>query len=89
MSETPPTSAQAPQPGYLSLKALALYSSCSVRWLRARLTDAGSPLPHYRIGGKILVKPDEFDRWMAQFRAVSPSQDLDTIVDDVLSRLAA
>jgi hypothetical protein len=50
---------------YLDLKRLAIYSSCSVRWLRDRLLDPALPLPHYRVGGKLLVKRDEFDQWMA------------------------
>ena len=49
------------EPGYFDLKALAAYSSCSVRWLRDRLVDRLHPLPHYRIEGKILVKREEFD----------------------------
>jgi hypothetical protein len=76
------------QPGYLSLKALALYSSCSVRWLRARLTDSKAPLPCYRIGGKVLVKVAEFDRWMAGYRACTQPDDLDQMVDDVIAHVA-
>jgi hypothetical protein len=77
------------QPGYLSLKALALYSSCSVRWLRARLTDKTIPLPHYRIGGKVLVNVDEFDRWMASSRTRPQPNDVDQIVDDVIAKVAS
>jgi hypothetical protein len=76
------------QAAFLDLQALADYSSCSVRWLRARLTDKQAPLPCYRIGGKVLVKVDEFDRWMAGHRVSPQPDDLDQIVDDVISRLA-
>ncbi len=53
---------------YLTLRALAAYSGCSTRWLRERLTCLTHPLPHYRVNGKILVRPSEFDTWMAPFR---------------------
>lgn len=74
-------------PGYLDLKALAGYSSCSVRWLRDRLTDPLAPLPHHRIGGKILIRREDFDVWINQFRTIRPSTELGTLVDDVLDGL--
>ena len=55
---------------YLSLRALSSYSGLSVRTLRDRLTDPRRPLPHYRLPGKLLVKRDEFDAWMARYRRV-------------------
>lgn len=75
------------QPSYLDLKTLAAYSSCSVRWLRDRLVDRMHPLPHYRIGGKLLVKRDEFDRWMETQRVVRPSEQLTEIVDSVVAQM--
>jgi len=72
--------------GYLNLKALAHYSSCSVRWLRARLTDPIAPLPCYRIGGKLLVKPEEFDVWMVRYRAVSRAE-LGQVVDELIAQI--
>lgn len=74
-------------PGYLDLKTLAVYSSCSVRWLRDRLVDRICPLPHHRVGGKILVRKDDFDAWMQHFRTAETSSALGTLVDDVLSSL--
>ena len=41
--------------GILSLKALAAYSSLSERMLRAFLRDPDRPLPHYRVGGRVLL----------------------------------
>lgn len=42
---------------YLSLRALATYSGCSVHWLRDRLTDPAHPLPCFWLpGGKVLVR---------------------------------
>src|SRR5262245_7399577 len=58
-----------PTDPYLSLAALASYSSCSVRWLRDRLTDPLHPLPCFRLpGGKILVRRSAFDAWLDQYR---------------------
>ena len=72
-------------PVYLDLMTLAAYSSCSVRWLRDRLTDSNCALPFYRIGGKVLVKRDEFDTWMIRFRVASQPGKLDRLVDSVVA----
>ena len=74
-------------PEYLDLQALAVYSSCSVRWLRARLTDRRSPLPHHRVEGKILVSRTDFDRWISQFRTAQTPTEIETIVDGVMADL--
>jgi hypothetical protein len=71
---------------YLTLKGLADYSACSVRWLRDRLTDPHHPIPHYRPEGKILVRQSEFDAWIARYRQVGRF-DVAHIVDDVLPGL--
>lgn len=77
------------QPGYFDLKALAAYSSCSVRWLRDRLVDRAHPLPHHRVEGKVLVKREDFDQWMAQYRQERPADELQTVVNGVLAKLGA
>jgi len=74
--------------GYLNLKALAHYSSCSVRWLRARLTDPVAPLPCYRVGGKLLVKLEEFDAWMIHYRATART-DLEQLIEDLAAPFVA
>lgn len=64
-----------PADPYLSLRALAQYSGCSVRWLRDRLTDPHHPVPCYRLpGGKILVRRSEFDGWLVRYRRVGHEQ---------------
>ena len=73
--------------GYLTLKGLEVYSSCSVRWLRSRLADPVHPLPCYRIGGKVLVKREEFDAWMDRFHTFQKPDELNAIVDEVLAKL--
>ena len=72
--------------GYLSLRALSLYSNLSVRTLRGYLSHPTRPLPHYRVGGKILVRRSEFDTWMSRFRIDDMIQ-VDAIVADVLTGL--
>ncbi len=80
----PTTSQSVLSPGYLDLRALAIYSSCSVRWLRDRLNDSTAPLPYHRVGGKILIRKEDFDVWMDGFRTVHESTGVGTIVDDVM-----
>jgi hypothetical protein len=76
-----------PTDPYLSLKALATYSSCSVRWLRARLVDPHQPLPCFRLpGGKILVRRSDFDGWLARYRQVG-QPDVARVVAEVLEGL--
>ena len=75
------------QPSFFDLKILAAYSSCSVRWLRNHLVDRIHPLPHFRIGGKILVKREEFDHWIAQYRQDRPFDELDDVVNGVLAQM--
>jgi hypothetical protein len=72
---------------YLPLRALASYSGLSIRTLRARLHDPLGPLPHFRIGGKILVKKSDYDAWALQFRQARAAT-LNDVVDDVLRELA-
>jgi excisionase family DNA binding protein len=72
---------------FLSLKALAAYAGLSVRKLRQHLDDPVHPLPHYRVGGKIVVRRSEFDAWMSAYRQVRAVQ-VKRIVDEVLGGLA-
>jgi hypothetical protein len=71
---------------FLSLRALASYACVSVRKLREHLDDAIHPLPHYRIGGKIVVRRSEFDAWMTAYRRVGHA-DVGGIVDSVMRDL--
>jgi hypothetical protein len=75
------------QPAYLDLKQLARYASSSTRWLRARLVDQVHPLPHYRVEGKLLVKREEFDAWITQYRVSRPTDDLSQIVESVVAQV--
>ncbi len=71
---------------FLSLKALAAYSGLSVRKLRDHLNDPVHPLPHYRVGGKVVVRRSEFDAWMVRYRRLGRG-DVEKVVSDVLRGL--
>lgn len=66
---------------WLSLKAAASYCNLSTRFLRARIAEGA--LPHYRPGGKVLIRRSHLDAWLEQFKRIG-AQDLDAAVDDIL-----
>jgi hypothetical protein len=80
-------SATVPLDQYLSLRALSGYPGLGVRTFRNYLADPARPLPHYRVGGKLLVRRSEFDAWIAAFRRHG-RRDVDQIVSDVLREIA-
>lgn len=85
-----PARVDLPLDPYLSLKTAAAYTSLSVRTLRSRLTNPHHPLPCYRLGGKILLKRSDLDRWLDAFRSVGArEQALDKKVDEILGALRA
>lgn len=71
----------------LPLAGLSRYAGLSVRTLRTYLTDRTRPLPHYRVGGKILVRRSEFDAWVSQFRVRVQPVTIDDLVDDVVGAM--
>ena len=75
------------QTGYFDLRTLAGYSCCSVRWLRDRLVDRNHPLPHHRIEGKLLVKKEDFDQWIAGYRQERPADELEEVVSGVVAAM--
>ena len=52
------------------------------------MVDLRHPLPCYRVQGKVLVKVVEFEQWMAAYRKAPQPNDLDKIVDDIVSRVS-
>ena len=83
---TPPPDSPALEAGYLSMRTLSAYSGLSVRTLRGYLSDPARPLPHYRIGGKVLVRRSDYDAWVSVFR-VAGSAGLGRVVDEVMEGL--
>jgi Helix-turn-helix domain len=73
---------------YFTIKALVGYSAIGARTLRAYLSGPSHPIPHYRVGGKILVRQSEFDRWIAAYRHVG-NEDVNRKVSEVLRSLAS
>lgn len=71
---------------YFSLKGLAHYSGLSVRTLRGYLADPFHPLPHYRVGGKVLVRRSEFDRWIFRYRREGREQ-LEAVVEEIVQEV--
>lgn len=53
---------------FVGLRRLAAHAGVSVGRLRSYLNDPRHPLPHYRLGSKILVRLADFDEWIAAFR---------------------
>ena len=82
----PPLDSPVVEAGYLSLRTLSAYSGLSVRTLRGYLSHPARPLPHYRVGGKVLVKRSEFDAWVSTFR-VEESPRVDAIVAEIVGGL--
>lgn len=83
-----PRSVAAFDDSYLPLRELSIYSGLSVRTLRGYLSHISRPLPHYRVGGKVLVKRSEFDQWAETFRVTArPDMSMDAIVDDMIAGL--
>ena len=68
---------------YLPLKVLAVYAGICERLLRSYVTHPVSPLPVYRIGGRVLVRKSDYDAWALQFRQVADSR-VDALVQDAL-----
>jgi hypothetical protein len=73
---------------WLSVKALAAYSGLSVRTLRSLLTTSVHPLPHYRIGGRLLVRVSEYDAWTLRYRQLGDAT-VDHIVAETMQELRA
>ena len=48
------------------------YAGLSRRTLQDLINDTYDPLPSYRVGGKLLVRRSEFDRWMARRKNHKP-----------------
>ena len=69
---------------YLSIRAAASYCGLSTRFLRGRIAEG--QLPHYRPGGKVLIRRSHLDAWLEQFKRVG-ARDLDAVVDGMLADL--
>jgi excisionase family DNA binding protein len=69
--------------GSLRLPSAAELMEVSYRYL----VNSVRPLPHYRVGGRVLVRKSDFDTWAGQFRVALKPKSIDSMVDDVLGTL--
>ena len=73
------------QPEWLDLKALQQYACVSERTLREWIHRSVDALPAVRVGGKILVRRSEFDRWLETHQV--KHIDVSGIVDEMIAGL--
>jgi excisionase family DNA binding protein len=72
----------------VDLKTLAKETSLSIFTLRKYIKTR--EMPHYQIGNKYLVDPDEFDSWFQQFKTANKeeeSRSLHDLVDKTLKNV--
>ncbi len=73
---------------YLNVKELSQYSGLGARTIWSFLKDAANPLPHIRIGRKIIrIKRTDFDTWIRVYyvSATEGKNPADRIVREVVN----
>ncbi len=73
------------QPEWLSLRGLAEYAQVCERTLRSWIHSPVDALPAVRVGGKILIRRQEFNVWLERHK-ITPlaTDDVDAIVREVV-----
>ena len=72
----------------VDLKTLANETSLSIFTLRKYIKTR--EMPHYQVGNKYLVDPDEFDSWFQQFKTANKEEEsfsLHNLVDTTLEKV--
>jgi excisionase family DNA binding protein len=70
---------------WLDLRELTEYAAVCERTVRGWIHSPVDPLPATRVGGKILVRKSDFDRWLERHRMKpAGALDLDGIVREVV-----
>ena len=71
----------------IDLKTLANETSLSIFTLRKYIKK--NKMPHYQVGNKYLVDPDEFDSWFQQFKTANKEESLSLhkLVDNTLKNV--
>lgn len=86
MAEAATTRHQLPEwPAWLDLATLSRYCCVSTRTLREWANLPDNPMPAKKVGGKLFVSKADFDSWMAAHPTANSEQDLNAIVDEVVS----
>ena len=70
---------------YSTLKKLEDSTGIKVRTWRKHLVDPVYPLPHFKLGGKILVRDEDFDTWIENYRVKSQNE-VRGMVEDILKK---
>ena len=73
---------------YLNVRELSAYSGLGVRTIWSFLKDTTNPLPHIRIGRKIIrIKRTDFDAWIRVYYVSATGRDsmADRIVRKVMN----
>ncbi len=71
---------------YIDLQELSERLSLSPRSIRTYVTRSDNPLPAYRIGGKLLFRWDEVEKWVERHRVHMPDVNVD--VDELINTIA-
>jgi len=71
---------------FLDIKRLSERSCLSVRNLRARLKGE-NPIPHCRVGQKVLVRWSDFTAWMDQHREGVTSGAIDSKIQKNVNKI--
>lgn len=73
------------QPEWLGLRRLTEYADVSERTLRGWIHSLADPLPAAQVGGKILVRRQNFDSWLERHKIHSlEGAEIDSIVKEVV-----
>ena len=71
--------------GWLDLRGASRYSALSPRTLRRYLGHAEHPLPARMVGGKLVIRVADLDRWLMSFP--SAHHNVDAMVDEIFQEV--
>ena len=75
---------------YFGIVELAEHTSLSEHTIRRHIAARRNPLPHYRVGRRIIVRKSEFDAWVQSFGASGvPAQPSEASIDTRVARALA
>lgn len=73
---------------WLDVKAVTLYASVSDRTVRTWIHAVVNPLPAVQVGGKVLIRRVDLDRWLEGHRIMSAS-DVSGIVEELVNGVSS
>jgi hypothetical protein len=72
------------QVGWMDLRTLAKYACVCEKTLRSWINSGDNPLPAFKVGTKIYVSREEYDRWLRK-HPVTSGDYINRIVDEVVT----